>query len=1452
MLQKILSRMRKAIEDYQMIKDGDHIAVGVSGGKDSLALLMGLKELQRFLPVQFELTAITLSLGFKDFDRDALIAFYERIGVRWHIEETTIGQVVFETRKESNPCSLCANMKRGTIHSTAKKLGCNKVAFGHHMDDAIGTLMMSLIYEGRLHCFSPVTVLDRSGITLIRPLIYTEEKMVRALMRKEGITPIKSGCPVDGGTKRQTVKDQISALKAENPDIKAALFGSIQRAGLNGWKPMGHSSQYKKGHPEKQTEPAVQPLFNPNGLIPGIDSRSGVLPGFKPDGLPVFKPDGLIPSIEPMPGTFPRFPDGKPRPRNPFPYIHPESQDPKALGMDSLYRSIIDLLPTAVCIARESDSALLYANRHAGVVFGRSPEEAFGFHTDESYVHPEDAHHVHEVLTSKGVIRDYEVQLFHPTGHPFWAMLSADLIRYGGEAARIFTVSRIDALKEMEDKLKRSHARQTLILGMLLQLYHPTDLGQSFINVLGLAGRYLDIDRASLFSYQHDGSLRVRQEWRTQRRPAPDHMLPHLADHRDKTLLHLGKWMMNRSRFYAGVDEPEDDESPASMPDIAHPWVAQTLRIGEKPTALLLFEDFRPDHAWSEDDMMTLDAIGFIMTMAHERRQTEIALHSATRKAQEANLTKSRFLANMSHELRTPMNAILGYMDLLDTTPLTEEQTDFVQEAKNASDILLYLINDVLDYSKIEAGHMTLETIRFDLRTCVENAVVLHAPRAQEKGVEIGMLIDPALPDTVMGDPVRLEQILSNLIGNAVKFTSSGDVLVEVLADPDRSVPWKNAPPVDSDFTSFAEDVFPYLANDEIPGQVHMMDPIAKEPAGEPAVEGEVSILLRITDSGIGMSRSTLARLYSPFTQADSSTTRQFGGTGLGLAITHRLVDMMHGSIAVESKEGAGTSFVLRLPFPLPTNTPHGGKGDSLSSQMRFRGDMISDEVAPASRILLAEGNRMQGFILERYLSNAGYHCTLVNSAVDALTQLSGQSGFDALLLSTTLADYPASAMVDIFRSMPMGTTLPILLLTTHTRRNSPAGKFGDRIQGTLTRPYRMNELLARLKQIHGNSHDGGTAENASIHAGQPDNTKVHTERTAGATVHADSPANTAGYDESAANTAVHAEHPANTTVDAAHPANAADHSERTEAGSDFPRPSILLVEDNPTNQIVFANMLRVYGLGCDIASDGQEAVNECAKKSFDIIFMDCQMPVLDGFAATRAIRAAGSDKRPRIVALTAHTLTGDRDRCLEAGMDDHIGKPVTMASLFERLDKMLGTLGFPECTRLRSTATGKSRQSDRRKKTHTEPNVSVSQETDNSVQPDDPLLAVDNPDAEMLNWLAKPIFTQSLSKLQAIPGLSRHEIIELIRLFLSELSETLVMAPQMPDEALMKRAHRQRGAAGSLHLDGFMHALALLETAAGEGDSTMIAITLEDLGRMHAQAVSGEPPFPSATSLQG
>nr|WP_038290120.1 ATP-binding protein [Acetivibrio straminisolvens] len=234
-IKRLLGQIRRAIQDYNMIQDGDRVAVGVSGGKDSLTLLVALRQLKNFLPVKFELEAVTLTMGIGEFDLSPVKELCERIDVNYTIEETLIGKIVFEERKEKNPCSLCANLRRGALHNTAKKLGCNKVALAHHMDDVIETLLLSTFYEGRIHTFSPVTYLDRKDLYLIRPLIYTEEKLVKEFIKVNNIITVHNPCPANGYTKRQYIKDLLSDLKKENREIKNNIFGAVKRSGIDNW-----------------------------------------------------------------------------------------------------------------------------------------------------------------------------------------------------------------------------------------------------------------------------------------------------------------------------------------------------------------------------------------------------------------------------------------------------------------------------------------------------------------------------------------------------------------------------------------------------------------------------------------------------------------------------------------------------------------------------------------------------------------------------------------------------------------------------------------------------------------------------------------------------------------------------------------------------------------------------------------------------------------------------------------------------------------------------------------------------------------------------------------------------------------------------------------------------------------------------------------------------------------
>lgn len=237
MLKKLLSYTRRAVDHYHMIEAGDRIAVGVSGGKDSLTLLAALAGLRRFYPKPYEVVAITLEMGYEDMDFAPVQALCDTLGVTYIRIPTQIKQIVFDIRKEENPCSLCAKLRRGALHEAAIQAGCRKVALGHHFDDVVETYLLSLMYEGRISCFKPVTYLDRVGVTLIRPLLYTPEYFIRAFAQRQALPIVHNPCPADGNTKRQEVKDLLKALEKQNRGVRERIFGAIQRYPLDGWAP---------------------------------------------------------------------------------------------------------------------------------------------------------------------------------------------------------------------------------------------------------------------------------------------------------------------------------------------------------------------------------------------------------------------------------------------------------------------------------------------------------------------------------------------------------------------------------------------------------------------------------------------------------------------------------------------------------------------------------------------------------------------------------------------------------------------------------------------------------------------------------------------------------------------------------------------------------------------------------------------------------------------------------------------------------------------------------------------------------------------------------------------------------------------------------------------------------------------------------------------------------------
>jgi two-component system, sensor histidine kinase and response regulator len=549
-----------------------------------------------------------------------------------------------------------------------------------------------------------------------------------------------------------------------------------------------------------------------------------------------------------------------------------------------------------------------------------------------------------------------------------------------------------------------------------------------------------------------------------------------------------------------------------------------------------------------DDANECIGSISVARDVTQHKRNAE-ALRLAREAAEAANHAKSSFLARMSHEIRTPMNGVLGMTELLLETGLSSTQRKYAETVQRSGQNLLGIINDLLDFSKIEAGKLELENVDMDLRRTIEDVVELLAERAHSKGLELACSIPANLPTHVKGDPLRLGQIVTNLVGNAIKFTEQGSVVVRLAS-------------------------------------------IEEKPK-------RVTVRFDVSDTGVGIPPEAQARIFDEFSQGDGSTTRKHGGSGLGLAISKQLVEMMGGSIQVESALGTGSTFTFTVSFEKQE---------------------MAEETAPMGmltgvRALIVESTAIHRGILHSQMSNWGMTNRVAatpEQALELLAQAASRGApYDIAIIDLGL---PGMDALELARRIRQRSDLGKVRLVMLTRRQVDVRHAREAgIDACLAKPVRQTVLYEALVNVMA----GQTQEAVSV--------------------------------------------PATREPVSAAPAGV--------------RGDILLVEDNLINQQVALGILQIQGYSVTVVNNGREAVDAYAQGEFDLILMDCHMPEMDGFEATREIRArerAASGKRTPIIALTANAMAHDREECLNAGMDDHLAKPFSMQTLQDMLERWL------------------------------------------------------------------------------------------------------------------------------------------------------------------------------------
>lgn len=817
-------------------------------------------------------------------------------------------------------------------------------------------------------------------------------------------------------------------------------------------------------------------------------------------------------------------------------------------------QTLMNHLPDVIFI-KDRTGRFLMANPALVNLYGAESVEHMLGKTDANFIPESLAEHFAEddrqVMDSGVALVDREESNIDTQGHPLWMLTSKIPLRdNSGQVVGLVGIGRNITRQKVAEHQARRQAMEAGLLHQSTSLARETDSLEALLK--GCIDIVCRLTKTWCFGHaylprQLDGRLELSPTgiWNAQDLPEVIELnkvtqAVHIGGSQDiPSMILESKQPQWISEVASGIGGPRHDvlvrlgiRSACGFPVV----------IRDELVAVLEFFSF--EQLERDDALLTvLGSVGEQIGRVIERRRAEDELRAAWDAANAANRAKSDFLANVSHEIRTPMNGIIGMTELLLDTELTTVQTEYMKIVQASGESLLELINDILDFSKIEAGKMELETIPFDLREIVGDTMKSLSLRAHNKHLEIAFAVAPGVPDRLIGDASRLRQIIVNLVGNAIKFTSSGEVVLAVEAG---------------------------------------------EREGEYA-----TVNFRVSDTGVGIPSEKLDEIFTAFHQADTSTTRRYGGTGLGLAISRRLVQMMEGEIQCESVMHEGSTFHFTIMLKVD---------DDGQSADQIRGDTVSDTL-----VLIVDDNATNRRILLEILANWGMRPVAVDSAREALTQLKAAAAkgdpFQLVISDVNMPDVDGFMLARQIRDDTNIGKVPLIMLTSGGREGDAERRKELSVAASLMKPVKQSELFDVIANI----------------------SKTPLARSVSPSV----------------------------------PAPIAPAPRRI--------LNILLAEDNLMNQKLATGLLGKMGHTIRIANNGREAVDAWREDKFDVILMDVQMPVMDGFAATKEIlelqQAMGTGKTP-IVAMTAHALKGDRERCLAAGMDEYISKPIRSKQL--------------------------------------------------------------------------------------------------------------------------------------------------------------------------------------------